>query len=308
MLNELDGVQSREDRVTTVGSSKELLQLSRASREEVFKQLEKHNACRFKGVDFSLFRGNIDEEFVRTLLTFLDALPPGGNLLRMSHIDLGSGTNCEQRIFELVSEKKVRESEKAFHEKKKLDSSKQKEFAAAAQMKRKAQEGIDATVARLADINKDLTGLEQEKMVTSWYRLFIGLEALSMNTVQHLDLSNCGLHATGLVLLTNVLLELDNRADGEKISWLALDGNDLGDQAMGCIASFLRLSRVLQALQLRNVGVTEIGVSEIVAGLVGNKTLALLDLRANNLCNSEAALAAVKGVQHFNRTAQILLA
>lgn len=269
--------------------------------------MEKHNACNFRGVDLSLFRGNIDEEFIQSLLTFCETLPTGGSSLCMSHIDLGSGTNCEQRIYELVSEKKLRESEQKFHEKKKLDSSKQKEFAAAAQMKRKAQEGIDVTVARLAEINEELAGLEQKKMLTSWYTLFIGLEAFSMNTVRHLDLSDCGLHATGLVLLTNVLLELDNRADGEKITWLALDGNDLGDQSMGCLASFLRLSKVLQALQVRNVGVTEIGVSEAVAGLVGNKTLALLDLRANNLCNSETANAAVKGVQHFNHTAQILL-
>jgi len=69
----------------------------------------------------------------------------------------------------------------------------------------------------------------------------------------------------------------------------------------------LRLSKALEGLQVRNVGITEQGVSELVAGLVTNRSLRLLDVRANGLCNLDAARSAISGVQRFNSNVQILL-
>lgn len=318
-LDELDGVLVEEvdaaldvsDMVFVEKLSKESpmepLHLSEATREEALSKLNTSEARDFSGVDFSLYEGTIDREVSQALFAFCQKLRQGANSISLAHVDLGSGTPCEQRVFELLAEQKVREAEEKLQQKKKYESSKEKDFAAAASKKRTAQAAIDAAQARLDEINTELTGLEERKVETAWYLLFTGLDAMSRNTIQRLDLTNCSLHATGLSLLTNVLLEHEHKADSEKVSWLILDGNDLGDQAMGVIASFLRLASKIQALQLRNVSITERGVSEVVAGLVANKTLALLDLRDNGLCSLETARAAIQGVQRFNKTAQILL-
>jgi len=140
------------------------------------------------------------------------------------------------------------------------------------------------------------------------YVLFSSLETQPVNMVMHLDLSDCGLHATGVQLLTHVLLELEHRAEGEKVSRLRLDGNDLGDGGMGPIATFLRLSSFAEALQLRNVGITDIGISQILSGLVANKSVALLDLRNNGLSSLDVCNAALNGVRRFNKTTEVLLA
>merc|ERR1719235_2059834 len=149
--------------------------------------------------------------------------------------------------------------------------------------------------------------LHKVKERTPWYALFSQMQAVNRNPIGHLDLSNCGLHATGLSMLTSIMLELENRAEGAKISWLILDGNELSDIGMGVLASFLRLSKHIEVLQVRNVGITEQGVSELVAGIVTNKSLRLLDVRANGLVEMDAARSAISGVQRFNKTAEILL-
>ena len=90
--------------------------------------------------------------------------------------------------------------------------------------------------------------------------------------------------------LVQSILEIEGRG-GQQLRWVALDGNNLGDQGMGFFAGLLRISNAIEALQLRNVGVTARGFSEVVAGLVGNQSLALLDLRCNGLCPTDAAKA-----------------
>jgi len=210
-------------------------------------------------------------------------------------------------LLELTAERAVRESEKVWAEKTKRDSSKEKDFSVAAGKRRKGQEGIDSAVERLTAIDNDLADLEKQKMKTPWYLLFSQMQSRHMNAVRELDLANCGLHATGLAYLTKIMLELENRAEGVKISHVVLDGNDLTDAGMGVLASFLRLTRNLEVLQMRNVGITEQGVSELVAGLVTNRSLRLLDVRSNGLCEMGAARSAVSGVQRFNSAVRILL-
>lgn len=102
------------------------------------------------------------------------------------------------------------------------------------------------------------------------------------------------------------MLELENRAEGCKIRWLILDGNELTDAGMGVLASFLRLSKEVEGLSVRNVGITEQGVSELVAGLVTNRSLQVLDVRGNGLASLDAARSAISGVQRFNSSVQIL--
>merc|ERR1712151_874610 len=111
----------------------------------------------------------------------------------------------------------------------------------------------------------------------------------------------------GLAFLVRVLLELEQRADGEKVSRLVLDGNDLGDMGMGPVAQLLRLSGALEALFLRNVGLTDQGISQVLSSLVANKLPRLLDLRSNGLCSPEVSQAAMVGVRRFNTTTEVLL-
>jgi len=228
-------------------------------------------------------------------------------MLSIAHNDLSSGSDCEQRIFELKAEKESREAERAFHQKKKKDSGATKDFAVSAQMRRRAEEGIAEAEQRLLAIAEELAERERRKEGFPWYVLFSNLEAQPVNMVRHLDLSDCGLHATGLALLVSCLLELEHRADGEKVSRLLLDGNDLGDMSMGHIASLIRLSAIVEAVCLRNVGVTETGVSQVLSGLVSNKTLMLLDLRDNGLCSPDVSRAALGGMRRFNKVAEVLL-
>jgi len=284
-----------------------MLQLSRLACKDVLNSLDVKEASKFCGVEVSMLSDDLDFDLAEGLLDFCAAVPAGATCLNVVHTDLGSGTECEQRLFELTAERQMRTNEKVWAEKLKRDSGKEKDFAMAADKRRKGQEGIDKAVQRLSEIDSDLAELEKEKLQTSWYALFSQIQSVHRNSISELDLSNCGLHATALGFLTTVLLDLENRAEGSKIRWLTLDGNELTDMGMGVLASFLRLSKEIEGLQVRNVGITEQGVSELVAGCVSNKTLKLLDVRQNGLASLEAARSAISGVQHFNPAVQILL-
>jgi hypothetical protein len=284
-----------------------LLQLSCVGCQGALSALDAQDAQNFCGVEVSMLSDDLDSELAAGLLDFCAAVKGAGAGLRIVHTDLGSGSDCEQRLFELTNERRVRESEKVFAEKTKRESSKEKDFAAAAAKRRKGDEGIEAAAVRIAAIDSDLADLEKVKLQTPWYLLFTSIQAVNRNAVRQLDLANCGLHATGLAMLTTIMLELETRAEGAKISWLVLDGNELTDIGMGVLASFLRLSRSIEVLQVRNVGITEQGVSELVAGIVTNKSLRLLDIRANGLVETDAARQVISGVQRFNTTAEILL-
>jgi len=283
-----------------------MLQISCQGSKGALSQLDTQAAQDFRGVEVSMLSDDLDTELAGRLLDFCAAVQ-GGACLSIVHTDLGSGTDCEQRLFELTNERRVRENEKVFAEKVKRESSKEKDFSAAAGKRRKGQEGIDSSVERIAAIDVDLVELEKVKLQTPWYLLFSRIEAVNRNSVRQLDLSNCGLHATGLSMLTKIMLELETRAEGVKFSWLILDGNELADTGMGVLASYLRCSSHIEVLQVRNVGITEQGVSELVAGIVTNRSLRVLDVRSNGLIELDAARSAVSGVQRFNKTAEILL-
>jgi len=289
----------------TVGEQS--LLLSGAGREHLLDSMQAKQPFGYTEIDLSCLSCRLDAEILRQLLAFLEALPVVNMSLRLAHTDLGSGTDCEQRVFELKAEREMQESEKAFHQKKKTDSSKAKDFSVSAQMRRTAEEGINKATARIAAIDEELADLEPTRLAAPWHVFFSGWEALARNPIQHLDFSNCCLHATGLAMLTRVLLKLEHRADCSRISQLLLDGNDLGDIGMASIASLLRLSGVLELLALRNIGITDQGVSQVLSGLVLNKSLALLDLRSNGLCSSTVSTAAVQGLRQFNNRTRILL-
>ncbi|CAJ1366398.1 unnamed protein product [Effrenium voratum] len=131
--------------------------------------------------------------------------------------------------------------------------------------------------------------------------------AQAESRITRLDLSNCGLHATGLELLQKVLLDLEHRGAGHAVEELVLDSNDVGDAGTVALAGMLRLSGQLRVLRLRNIGITDGGFGQIISTLVTNKSLGLLDLRGNGLCTLENSKIAVQGVRRFNRTVQVLL-
>mmetsp|Transcript_33818 Transcript_33818/g.79024 ORF Transcript_33818/g.79024 Transcript_33818/m.79024 type:complete len:313 (-) Transcript_33818:154-1092(-) len=312
MFNEMDDsacmTNLNEEALASKTTEGELLDLTYYGAQDVLAELQGASSSSSSGVDASMLDGTLDATLSEALVSFCASLPRSqGAMLRLAHNDLSTGSDCEQRIHELITERKVREAEKAFHEKKKSDSSKEKDFAAAAGMKRKAQENIDVAVARLSAIDTELQGLDARKAAAPWHQLFTAMKNVRWNTLSKLDLSDCCLHGTSLELLTHVLLELEQRGDGQRVTWLQLSGNDLGDIGMGTLSRFLKLSSCLQTLLCRNVGVTEKGVSELVAGLVSNKAVVLLDMRDNGLCLRSAAQAAIDGVQRFNKRVEVLL-
>jgi len=263
----------------------------------------------YDGLDLPMLATEVNEELVGRALDFCDSVSSssGGTCLRLAHNDLGSGGDMEQRLFDLKKEREQREREKAFWEKKKRDSSKEKDFGGAAKMRNAGEAGIATTVVRLADIDAELGELSQKQESVPWNVFFVGWEGRNRNSIRCLDLSNCGLHATGVTMLTSVVLDMEHRGDGAKVTRLILDGNDMGDIGMGSLASFVRLSTCIEAVHLRNVGITDQGMGEIVAGLVTNKTLALLDLRDNGLCTPAVCKEIVAGMRRFNTKTRILL-
>jgi len=285
-----------------------MLQMPRGTtKEQAFELCEQSKDKEgYSGIDAALLECELDMELVERLLEFCSSCPNDASL-RVAHNDLGSGKDVEQLIFEKLAERNVREGEKKMNEQKKRDSAKQKDFGISAGMRRAGDEGIKVAVARLAALDEVLEELNRRKKETPWYALFSRLEGRKRNSVVQLDLSNCGLHCTGLNMLSNVMCELEQRGDGEKIQELILDGNALEDIGMTPIASLLRLSKELQVLRLRNVGITERGISQVLSSLVGNKKIQLVDLRGNGLASTEVTKAAVDGVRRFNNFTQILL-
>lgn len=287
-----------------------VLQLSRATKEEALDKLSSQDTPQFTGgVDLSLLKGSIDDDLMKCLLRFCGSLRhnDNGSQLRLANNDIGSGTDCEQGIFDTKFEAAGRQRELKYHQKKKLDSANQKEFSISANMRRNALAGMEEAEKQIKELDERLVELEARKVNAPWYALFVGLEGLNRNPFRRLDLSNCGLHATGIDMLTQTLLEIEHRPDGEKVSWLVLDGNNLGDNCTGFLAAFLRLSSALEVVQLRNIGVTDVGLSTLIAGLVTNKSLKLIDVRSNGLCSQEASKAVADGVTRFNKRVEILL-
>jgi len=294
-----------------------VLQLpSAATKEQVCRFLEEagSSAEGWHGVDAAMLGCEIDRELADQVLGFCARLPAGACSLRLCHNDLSSGTDLEQRIFDRIAEREARlliawarERDKKFHEQAKRDSAKEKDFAMAAGKRRKAEEGIAVSTSRLAQLDEELADLNLRKKETPWYALFTQMEARPGGSVDRLELSNCCLHATGLVQLTQSLLELEHRGHGQPVSELVLDGNDLGDIAMTALTSYMRLSKHLRYLRIRNVGVTDRGVSQVLSSLVSNKILRLVDLRSNGLASLEVSRAAMVGVERFNKGVEVLL-
>ena len=86
----------------------------------------------FTGLDLSLLEGDVDEDVVTQSLQFTRLSGKKANL-RLAHVDLGSGTDAEQRMFDLRAERELRTTERAVHVGKKSESAKQKDFAVSAQ-------------------------------------------------------------------------------------------------------------------------------------------------------------------------------
>lgn len=317
-LDELSDIE--DDLVTPAEVQKAppapVLRLQRgSSREEALKALDTQQASNFGGgIDLSMLGFDVDDDLVKRALEFCGAAnraasqgSTAGVSLRLAHNDLGSGTDCEQRILQLRANREAKEREKTFYEQKKRDSSKQKDFSASANMRRQGEAGIATAIARLEEIDTELAELDARKVDFPWYVLLEALKKCNSNAITRLDLADCGLHATGVVMLTRILLDLEHRSDGVPVTHLVLDGNDLRDTSMGALASYLKLSSHMQALQLRNVGITDQGFSEVCAGLVGNKGLALLDLRDNGLCTPAVNKEVTVGIRRFNPKAEVLL-
>ena len=72
--------------------------------------------------DLSSLDGEVDEKMVTQYLQFTRQSGEKAQL-RLAHVDLGSGTDCEQRMFDLRAERELRNTERAVHVGKKLSYS-----------------------------------------------------------------------------------------------------------------------------------------------------------------------------------------
>lgn len=172
------------------------------------------------------------------------------------------------------------------------------------------------------------------------------------NRVARLELADCGLHATSVDLLQKVLLDLEHRGgelakmpcfigEGHSVEELVLDGGGLlggaawpeatiwgtlvpcrWPRSSGSLPScacgtpaLLVLAAAVKVLRLRNIGISDGGLSQIISTLVSNKSarprprslwrrgLELLDLRGNGLCTLSNSQITVQGVRRFNKKA-----
>lgn len=280
-----------------------MLRVAGPSRDDVLAELRGADGSG-DGLSLAALHDKLDVDLAMAIFNYCDSCFQGITL-DLSHQDLSSGTDRELRIFQLRGEKVILDDTKTKEEQKKRDSSKEKDFAVAASKKRDAQAEIDRCTTRLAEIAEEMGILEGHMKEMPWWFLCMRWEAVSMNTIKHLDLSDCCLHSTSVKQLVGTILDLEHRGDGAKVTQLKLDGNNLGDIGMAPLTEFLRLTSHLEALHVRNVGITEQGLSELVAGLVKNQTLLLLDVRSNGLCSPDVGLMALSGVKHFNKKVEI---
>merc|ERR1719183_3469251 len=99
------------------GNSQPILQLSHLGSPEIRNRLDIEDASSYSGVRISMLKDDISEEAAAALIQFCAVGSTSGACLSLAHCDLGSGTDCEQRIFDLSNERRVRESEKVWAEK-----------------------------------------------------------------------------------------------------------------------------------------------------------------------------------------------
>ena len=152
------------------------LSLAGCSTADVLSLLAAAEKDQLRGLDLSLLDGVVGEEVISQALHFT-RLSGKQARFRLAHVDLGSGTDSEQRMFDLRAERELRNTERAVHVGKKSESAKQKDFAVSAQMRREATAGIEAADQRLAEIEAELHELEGKQVDFPWFRLFSQLQA-----------------------------------------------------------------------------------------------------------------------------------
>lgn len=280
-----------------------MLRVAGPGRDQVLAELQSADGSA-NGLSLEGLRDKVDTDLAKAVFNFCDSCFQGITL-DLSHQDLSSGTDSEERMYKMRAERVVLEAVKKKEEQKKMDSSKEKDFAVAASKKREAQAEIDRCTVRLAEIAEQLGILEEHMKEMPWWLLCMRWEAVSMNNIVRLDLCDCCLHGTAIKQLVSTLLEIEHRGEGAKVTQLLLDGNNLSDSGMAPLTEYLRLTSHLEALHVRNVGISEQGLSELIAGLVKNKSLLLLDVRSNGLCSPDVGIMALSGVKHFNKKVEI---
>lgn len=251
------------------------------ARHEVLGTFEPHTA-----LDASTCTKDAIAELVANDLSQLPSL-------NVSHNDLGSaGGQLEENI--LLEQWNTVNARALIKEGKELvsKSHKEKDFAVGAAKKREGQAHVDRGTEELKAAEDKLEEMGKQLRETQWSKI------ISAGLPSKVEANNCGLLAANLQLLL--------REDViSRLTSLSLDGNYFGDLGAQQIAEFMRKADKLEELSVRNTGLTDEGISIIIAPLVSNKTLRLLDLRQNMLTTSVSE-AAIKGMQHFNKTTKVL--
>jgi len=214
--------------------------------------------------------------------------------LDVSHNDLGTADGKVEETILLEQWNIVNANALIKNGKVKIEkSSKNKDFAVCAAEKREGKAWVAEGEEALEKAQGKLDIMNAELKETLWALL------LSAGIPSKLEANNCGLLAANLQLLVHH----DDIAS--KLTSLSLDGNYFGDLGAHEIAELIRKATALEELSVRNTGLTDEGISVIVAPLVSHKNLRSLDVR-NNTLTSSVSEASIKGMQHFNKTTKVL--
>eukprot|EP00397_Hematodinium_sp_SG-2012_P052870 GEMP01062783.1.p1 GENE.GEMP01062783.1~~GEMP01062783.1.p1 ORF type:complete len:256 (+),score=59.90 GEMP01062783.1:52-819(+) len=236
-------------------------------------------------LDASLCSATLIDEIVKLDL-------PSFNRLDISHNDLCSPDGAVETAILMEQRKKV--NAKAVITEGELvtqKSHKEKDFAVGAAKRRQGKEMKEKGEAALQEANDELGSLHETMQQFPWSAL------LASGLPRELVANNCGLKAANLQLMEEGIVG--------QMTKVSLNGNYFGDDGATEVAEIIRKSNHLQELSVQNTGLTDIGVSVILAVLVSNTTLTRLDLRCNHLA-TKASDAAIKGMRHFNKTATVL--
>ncbi len=100
-------------------------------------------------------------------------------------------------------------------------------------------------------------------------------ELLRAGTLRMLDVSYCGMTGAGAELLQHTLA-----SDG-LLEDLRLSGNELGARGAAAMGKLLKSNASLQTLAMRQCGMAQGPLTDLLAGLAANTALAQIDLRDN---------------------------
>ena len=189
-----------------------------------------------------------------------------------------------------------RQAESTIHE-----SSKEKDFSRASDMKKSATEALQEADRAISASSKTIEAGRSSIRCCDWFMQFESeISGHADESLVDVNLENCGMTYTALLEMMPLL---KCRVIGD----LILDGNGFGDDGAALIRTALSDGSLsVENLSLRNTSLTTDGAIAfvgMVAGLCGR--LKTIDISCNGLANQETINTAIKAVRVFNKSVTI---